>query len=128
MRDLRVIGPNHQPAPVKADRHLRRRITGLKRSDLLVRNTIEDQDLVRILAKDKEAVPRGIGEHIDQVPADVHRTAALIGFAIVDQQAHGRRHVERRGGANGETSGDRAPRVGIGIGIDRNPNDRRCGA
>jgi len=48
---------------------------------------VEDQHLVGVLAQNVESVAHRIGQQIDKQPGHVHHGSALIGVAVINEQA-----------------------------------------
>ncbi len=97
-RLLGVVVTDDQVFTVEGEGDLGGRGGGLEGGDLAIVGAVEDQHLVAILGHDVEAIADRVGQQVGQVSGDVDESTALIGIAIVDEQADLRRDVDGRDG------------------------------
>ena len=107
-RLLGVVVTDEQVLAVEGEGDLGGRGGCLQGGDLRVVGAVEHQHLVGILGNDVEAVADGVGQQVGQVTGDVDEGAALIGIAVVDQQADLRRQVDGGDRFHGQRDRQRA--------------------
>src|SRR6476619_2172931 len=96
IREWGILMTDEQVLPIERDSHLRGRIAGTQGRDLLIRNSVKDQNLIFVLPQYIKPCARRVGENVDQGSRNADHGASLIGCAVIDQNADAGRNIERR--------------------------------
>ena len=96
VREWGILMTDEQVLAIERDRHLRGCIAGTQGRDLLIRNAVKDQNLIFILPQYIKPRACRVGENVNQGSRHVDHGAALIGRAIIDQDANDGRNIDRR--------------------------------
>ncbi len=127
--DLRIIVADDQIIEIRRHRHMHRSVARAqqRRGNQLARIRVHHQNRIGVLAQKIQAPARRIPEHVHDLARHVHDLSALVDVRGIDEQAHGRRQVDRMRGRDAQQNRGGPFRGLIHAGINRDLYLRRRG-